>query len=419
MERFMERFDAIKAASILTAFFLATTVIAPAQTFTDLLNFDGQNGVNPMYGSLIQTSDGNLYGTTLFGSNDTRYCSTESGWGCGTIFEISTAGTLTTLYTFCSLLDCSDGGGPWTGVVQGTDGDLYGTTTVGGSNGGGTVFKITLEGGFRTLHDFCSEADCGDGSNPYAGLVQATNGNFYGTTTINGAHNVGTVFEITPAGKFTVLYSFCSQAGCSDGETPQGALIQAKNGNLYGTTLRGGVYGAGTIFEITLAGKLITLYSFDYKDGANPYTGLMQASNGDIYGTTEAGGTRNNGTVFEITAAGKLKTIYNFCVKTYCSDGAIPASILVQGTNGNLFATTYLGGNNSRGTVFEITTAGKLTTLYSFCSQTDCTDGANPYAGVIQATNGVLYGTTYQGGDVSCTSPYGCGSIFSLSVESK
>jgi uncharacterized repeat protein (TIGR03803 family) len=412
----MKRFDAIRAASILMVFFIATAVIGSAQTFTNLVNFDGQDGVNPQYGSLVQASNGNLYGTTVFGGTGSEGCSGVGGWGCGTVFEMSTSGTLTTLYTFCSQMYCSDGVGPFAGVVQGKDGNFYGTTNSAGSDGSGTVFKLTSEGGLTTLYSFCSQSLCTDGSNPSAQLVQATNGNFYGTTTFGGAHLAGTVFETTPAGKFTVLYTFCSRTDCSDGETSEGPLIQGKNGNLYGTTLLGGAYGAGTIFELTLAGKLTTLHSFSYKDGANPHTGLMQASNGAIYGTTEAGGTRNNGTVFEISAAGKLKTLYNFCEKTYCSDGAVPVATLTQGTNGNLFGTTSLGGANSRGTVFEITTAGKLTTLYSFCSQTDCSDGANPYGGVVQASDGTFYGTTYQGGDISCNPPYGCGSIFSLSL---
>src|ERR1039457_1285697 len=229
-----------------------------------------------------------------------------------------------------------------------------------------------------------------DGRNPHAGLVQATNGDLYGTTN-------GTVFKITPGGTLTTPYSFCSQTNCTDGTVAQAALVQAANGDLYGTTYGGGTNGYGTVFKITPGGTLTTLYSFCFQsgctDGVEPYPGLVQAANGDLYGTAYGGGTNGYGTVFKITPGGTLTTLYSFCYRSGCTDGAYPYAGLVQAANGVLYGTTTSGGANNSGTVFKITTSGTLTTLYSFCSQTNCTDGDAPSAGLVQAANGDLYGT--------------------------
>src|SRR5208283_2780235 len=203
---------------------------------------------------------------------------------------------------------------------------LYGTTEEGGANctplGCGTVFKITPGGMLSTLHSF----DGTDGANPFTGLVQATNGDLYGTTG-SGGKGYGTVFKITPSGTVTTLYSFCSQSNCTDGEHPSG-LVQATNGDLYGTTATGGVdwpYGWGTVFKITPSGTLTTLYSFCSQskcaDGESPGAGLVQATNGDLYGTTYSGGAFGGGTVFKITPSGTLTTLYSFCSQSNCSDG--------------------------------------------------------------------------------------------------
>ncbi len=156
------------------------------------------------------------------------------------------------------------------------------------------------------------------------------------------------------------------------------------------------------------------MHSFDAIDGATPFGGLLHAANGDFYGTTSGGGTRDDGTVFKMTATGKLTTIYNFCADTDCPDGVAPLGGLVQGRSGNFYGTTADGGAHFRGTIFEITEAGKLTTLYSFCAETDCSDGEYPYTGLVQGSDGDLYGTTQGGGDLSCASPSGCGTAFSF-----
>jgi uncharacterized repeat protein (TIGR03803 family) len=424
--------------------FCATAGSSPAQTFTTLASFDSSNGALP-YDSLVQGLNGNFYGTTYWGGVN---CASDDG--CGTVFEITPAGELTTLYSFCSQTNCTDGYHPYAGLVLATNGNFYGTTKFGGANyesycqdlGCGTVYELspkpkagcpsgsnTGDGWCETvLYSFCTQTNCTDGYYPEAGLVQATNGNFYGTTYGGGANGYGSVFKITPAGELTTLYSFCSQffPYCTDGENPAAGLVQAANGNFYGTTEFGGASAGsyGTVFQITSGGRLTTLYSFcsqtNCTDGFDPAAVLVQATNGDLYGTTAAGGANcvsddGCGTVFEITLAGALTTLYSFCSQAGCADGEYPYAGLMLATNGNFYGTTLYGAANSSvtrsaGTVFEITPAGNLTTLYSFCSQGGCTDGESPQGGLVQATDGNFYGTTALGGADED------GVIFSLSV---
>ena len=382
---------------------------SPAQTFNTLCEFSGADGAGPN-GGLVQATNGNFYGATYSGGTSAN-CGV--GLGCGTVFEITPAGKLTTLHSF----DLTDGAIPSGGLVQATNGNFYGTTSFGGTSlncadGCGTVFEITPAGKFTALFSF----NFTDGAGPNGGLVQATNGNLYGTTSGGGTSlscigGCGTVFEITPAGKLTTLHSF----DLTDGFGPTG-LVQATNGNFYGETQLGGTSsscseGCGTVFEITPAGKLTTLHNFDNSDGSYSAGGLTQATNGNFYGTTDNGGTSGYGTVFEITPAGKLTTLHNFDN----TDGSY-ANGVMQATNGNFYGTTEYGGtsgncNGRCGTVFEITPAGKLTTLRSF----NKTDGSSPTGGLVQATNGSFYGTTQLGG-TSGNCSGGCGTVFSLSV---
>src|ERR1017187_5226219 len=337
---------------------------------------------------------------------------------CATTAIALPAQTLTTLYSFCSQGGCTDGDYPRAGLVQTTNGDLYGTTAAGGANRlGGTVFKITPGGTLTTLYSFCSQTNCTDGSNPCAGLVQAANGTLYGTTSSYPFNTGGTIFKITPSGTLTTLYSFCSQSGCTDGEGPRAGLVQATNGDFYGTTDGGGSNHCGTVFKITPIGTLRTLYAFCSQsgctDGASPNAGLVQDTNGDFYGTTANGGPNGYGTVFKITPSGTLTTLYIFCSQTNCTDGQYPVAGLVQAANGDLYGTTSSGWSNNGGTVFKITPSGTLTTLYTFCSQSGCTDGASPNAGLVQDTNGDFYGTTY--GGIGRGGPAN-GTVFRLSV---
>jgi uncharacterized repeat protein (TIGR03803 family) len=396
------------------AFFVlcaATAIRLSGQTLTTLHSFAGtRDGSGPPAG-LVQATNGDLYGTTTTGGPN----------GSGTIFKITAEGTLTTLYSFfCDHLGaCPDGQTPSAGLVQATNGDFYGTTEL---YPYGTVFKVTPSGTLNTLYQFCSQSECSDGDTPLGGLVQATNGDIYGTTIGGGVIGEGTVFKMTPNGQLTTIYSFCSQADCTDGWNPAAGLIQIANGDLYGTTsLGGGPCDCGTVFKITPTGSLTTIYRFCLQsgcpDGEEPYGGLVQATNGDLYGITENGGANaNSGTVFKITPGGTLTTLYSFCSQPECTDGELPYGGLVQATDGNLYGTTVLGGaygqpyDKQGGTVFKITPKGELTTLYSFCSQPECTDGSEPTAALIQDTNGNLYGTTFGGGAA------GLGTIFSLSV---
>src|ERR1022692_170052 len=318
--------------------------------------------------------------------------------------------TLTTLHRFCSQSGCTDGAYSYAVLVQATNGNLYGTTAQGGTNGSGTVFKITPGGTLTTLHSFCSDyPSCTDGADPYAGLAQAANGDLYGTAYNGGANGYGAVFKITQGGTLTTLYSFCSQTNCTDGAGPEAGLVQAANGDLYGTTYSGGTSSAGTIFKITPSGTLTTLHSFNGEDAGGPVAGLVQAANGDLYGTTQGGGTNGGGTIFKITPSGTVTTLYSFCPQTNCTDGETPFAGLVQAADGDLYGTT-IDGANGNGTIFKITPGGTLTTLYSFCSQTNCRDGGQPNAGLVQDTNGDLYGTTDYGGGAAS------GTVFRLSV---
>jgi uncharacterized repeat protein (TIGR03803 family) len=381
--------------TILTSFLIlaATLVAAPAQTFTSLVSFNGTNGVNPMYAPLVQGRDRKFYGTTRGAGGDT-----------GTIFNVTAKAKLTTLAFLASQ--------PYAGLVLATDGSFYGVTALGGVNNWGTIFKMDSIG-ITTVYSFCAQTNCSDGAFPIFGLVQASNGNLYGTTpNAPAVGNPGTVFEITTAGKFTTLHTFNGADG-----GPSGPLIQASDGNLYGTT--GGPYG--TVFRITLKGNFKTLHIFNSTDGSGPSLGLVQATDGNFYGTTQQGGANNTcshgcGTVFKMKPKGELRTIYNFCSKDNCTDGSDPVSALVQAPDGNFYGTTAESGNSSAcggygcGTIFKLTPQGALTTLYTFCSQTNCADGAGPQAGLLQATNGIFYGVTTGGG----TS--GDGTVFSLST---
>jgi uncharacterized repeat protein (TIGR03803 family) len=329
---------------------------------------------------------------------------------CATTAVPLTAQTFTTLHNF----NYTDGDDPQGGLVQATDGNLWGTTYGGGATGAGTVFKITPSGTLTTVYSFCAQSGCPDGAFPYAALVQATNGSLYGTTTGGGANGDGTVFRITTGGVLTTLHNFDG----TDGYLPQTALVQATNGNLYGMTLQGGANGDGSVFKITPTGTLTTLYSFcslsGCADGKTPLSALIQATNGNLYGTTFVGGANGYGTVFKITPSGTLTTLLSF---DYAVNGGNPEAGLVEATNGNLYGTTADGfapGGNY-GTFFEITPSGTLTTLRSFCTKSNCADGYLSDAAMVQATDGNLYGTTVLGG-ANCIPAGGCGTIFKITT---
>jgi len=329
-------------------------------TLTQLHRFDGVDGAVPE--GPVQATDGNFYGTTSSGgANDKCF----GGYGCGTVFRITPGGALTTLYSFCAQTNCVDGWEPSEGLVQARNGNFYGITAVGGTINRGTVFKITPEGALTTLHSF----DGTHGGDPTGALIQANDGNLYGTTqsggrvTCSDPAECGTVFRITPGGVLTTLYGFCALTNCVDGAGPLAPLVQATDGNFYGTTFLGGAnetcrfgdLGCGTIFRITSGGVLTTLYSFcaqtNCVDGSGPRV-LVQATDGNFYGTTDFGGTTDSGTVFQITPEGTLTTLHSFC-QPGCTDGAYPGT-LMQATDGNFYGTTGGGGTTGSGTVFSL-----------------------------------------------------------------
>jgi uncharacterized repeat protein (TIGR03803 family) len=376
-----------------------------AQTFKTLVTFDGTNGADPWRMSLIQGTDGKLYGTTLGGGTNNY----------GTVFSLSKTGKVTTLYSFCSQPGCADGQNPVGSLVQSTDGQFYGTTYQGGNvscpfyTTCGTVYKITRQGILTSLYTFCAhpnQQDCPDGQLPTAGLIQTHNGMLYGTTIQGGGcygsyYGCGTVFNITAKGQLKTIFDFDT----SDGYYPEAPLIEGQDGNLYGTTYVGGTNnGDGTVFEIILPYDNFTeLHSFQNYDGSELYGSLVQGIDGNFYGTTLYGGQHSLGTVFQITPSGTTTTLHSF----NGSDGSVPVAGLIQATDGNFYGTTSSGGAYNDGTVFQMSPSGSVTTLHSF----DGSDGTTLNSGLIQATDGKIYGTTPYLTSGAC-----CGTIFSVDM---
>ena len=411
--------------------FLILITASPASVaprFHVLASFNGFNGSQPE-ATLVQGRDGNFYGTTYYGGINSG-CNVSFVPGCGTVFRATPQGKVTVLYSFCAQPDCTDGYEPVGALTLGTDGAFYGTTYSGTDVTFGTIFKITAEGRLKTLHNFCSSNGCADGSQAIGQLVEGADGNFYGTTTAGGIFNsacpdgCGTIFKVTPEGTLTTLYSF---TGGTDGGSPLGGLVLAADGTLYGTTFQGGAVdspqcapqGCGAIFRITAAGMLTPVASFLGYNGLYPEGAVVQTADGSLYGTTNYGGEGGgaSGTVFKVSPIGTLKPIYAFCSLYNCADGSNPTAGLTQATDGNLYGTTsgYNVWGSIPGTVFQVTPAGKLRTLHTFCSLANCGDGYTAYAGLLQATDGNFYGTA-EGGGTSANCIGGCGTVFRLSV---
>ena len=289
-------------------------------TFTPLVAFNGTNGGSGPQAGLLQTPDGNFYGTTYDGGNN----------DLGAVFKLTGGGVFTVLYSFAGI----DGANPAAGLVLGPDGQLYGTTYNGGTNntdtgGDGTVFKITTNGTLTSLLSF----NVTNGASPAAGLALATNGILYGTTEDGGTNDFasggdGTVFSITTNGLFTSLLCFNN----TNGANPDAGLVLAANGTFYGTTSSGGTNGSGTVFMVTTNGLLTTLYAFAGDDGDDPQAGLVLGPDGEYYGTTYDGGDFDSGTIFEITTNGILASLYSF---TGGTDGGNPQAGLTLGNDGN------------------------------------------------------------------------------------
>jgi uncharacterized repeat protein (TIGR03803 family) len=282
-----------------------------------------------------------------------------------------------------------DGSGPVAGLILANDGFFYGTASAGGANNFGTVFRVSSTGGLTNLYLFTGHAD---GAISEAPLIQAFDDNFYGTTFAGGTNSAGVVFKITSAGTLSTLWQFTS---ASDGSQPLAGLVQGSDSNFYGTTLSGGAHGAGTVFQITPAAVFTNLYSFTGgTDGGSPEAGLIQGSDGFFYGTTSGGGSGDNGTIFKISSAGTLTTLYRF---SGGSDGSEPQAQLVQVNATNFLGTTF-SSSSGNGVLFRLNIGVTLTNVTSLHGFSGGVDGANPAANLILANDGFYYGTTSAGG---------------------
>jgi uncharacterized repeat protein (TIGR03803 family) len=348
---------------------------AHSQVFTSLYSFNGSDGAN-LVAPVMQGQDGSLYGTTSVGG----------AHKVGTVFKMKTDGTgFQSLYSFSSGHEVATKAA----VIQGRDGFLYGTTSFGGTHDLGTVFKMKTDGtGFRSLYNFSGR----DGASPQAAMIQGLDGFLYGTTSFGGINNLGTVFKIKTDGTgFRSLYTL-SNSGL-EGTGPQAAMIQGRDGFLYGTTSFGSIHNLGTVFKIKTDGTgFRSLYSFIESNERYPRVAVVQGQDGFLYGTTFGGGTHKVGTVFRMKTDGTdFRSLYSFSDR----DGTGPQSALIQGRDGLLYGTTSIGGAHKVGTVFRIKTDGTgFRSLYSFSDR----DGTGPQSALIQGRDGLLYGTTSIGG---------------------
>ena len=276
---------------------------------------------------------------------------------------------------------------PLAGLTLGSDGNLYGTTISGGVFNNGVVFKISTTGNYTVMHDM--DANNGDGFDSEAPPVQGRDGNYYGTVKQTGI-GFGAIYKMTPSGSFTTIHTFSSNL---DGSGPT-ALVLGTDGNFYGTAHFGGANDKGTFFKVTPQGTFTVLHSFTGTDGTEPYGPIIQASDGNFYGTTFTGGQYNGGVVYKVTSAGVLTDLYQF--GSAIEFGLFPVAGLVQATNGKLYGSTEAWGT-AFGTLYQITPTGVLTVVFDF----DLTNGAVPEVSMIQHTNGALFGDTGGGGSVN------------------
>ena len=405
--------------SLLCALVASAAQIASAQTESTLYSFcslpNCSDGSTPAP-NLLWTAQGSLYGVAEGGTGN---------FGGGVVFELNLAGTETLIYSFSAI---NQGLGPNGGLLQDSAGNFYGTTAGGGYDhkpckklaGCGLVYKLT-NGNETVLYNFLGSTD---GDEPNGTLVLDKQGNLYGTTYSGGSggggHEAGTIFKVTPTGTETVVHRFGAVA--ADGKFPNAGMVMDKKGNLYGTTIYGGVDGdygpglmchnkCGVVFELTAAGVEKVLYAFKgskERDGAAPFAGLILDSKGNLYGTTFAGGLYGQGTVFKLTPTGQETVLYSFGQPP---DAGFPVGRLVIDGQGNLYGATAFGGTHGQGTVFKLTPSNQEKVLYSF---TGGADGGQPLDGLAMDPQGNLYGTTFVGGIFNNQCLVGCGVVFEV-----
>lgn len=368
---------------VIAALATSITLAAAAPGVRVLHSFRGADGGGP--NSLFQNSDGFFYGSTANGGED-KICAPD---GCGTLFKVDAAGHFTLLHKF----KAADGSLP-TGLVKGIDGHFYGTTMTGGQpsgGGAGTFFRMDPNGDITTLYAFVGGFACCDGGGPTARPVQASDGNFYGTTGAGGAFRdidhqggFGTVYRFNPVtGVMAIIHSFSLADGI--GIFPNGPLIQASDGFLYGTTREGGA----TLFRVDTSGNVTLVAKLR---GTQPLSGVIQGSDGDFYGTDE--GVPGAGSLYRVDATGKLSFVNRFDG----ADGYRPNYRVVQGSDGFLYGSTPEGGllDFQGGDIFRFSTTGALRVLHSFT--TAGSEGFIPNSELFQGADGALYGVNGIGG---------------------
>ena len=359
---------------------LLTNYSAQAQTLHVLYNFGGSSDGGDPYASLIRDAAGNLYSTFGYGGGASF---------SGGVFKVAPDGTETVLYSFTG---GADGAFPISALVRDGAGNLYGTTTQGGSAGAGVVFKVDSSGTETVLHNFTGGTD---GVDPVGGLLRDKAGNLYGTTSQGGSSNDGVIFKIGPHGKETILHTFTGST--TDGKYPTyTSLLMDAEDNLYGVTEEGGSADGGILYKLSKTGKLTILHSFTggTTDGCNVLGAPFMDAAGNFYGTTSSCGAHTLGTVWKVSKYGKEKVLHSFAGGT--SDGEYPLAGVIVDAEGNVYGTTETGGASNVGTVYKVSESGKFTLLHSF----DGTDGKYVYSGLVQNAKGTLFGTAQNGGTI-------------------
>jgi uncharacterized repeat protein (TIGR03803 family) len=381
-------------ASFLLAGVLTISLASPCArgevNLNTLASFNGTNGSDPSWGSLVQGSDGSFYGTTYAGGENTNY-GPNGSFGYGTVFKVTPGGSLTSLASF----NGTNGINPTASLVEAGDGTFYGTTWYGGSNNLGTVFQITTNGLLTTLVSFNGT----NGASPRAALVLGNDGSLYSATRFGGTAGNGTVFKITTNGTLTTLCSFPPGGNVGN---PIAPLTLGSDGNFYGQA-DGGTYGWGIVFKVTPDGTLTTLVSLDSTNGISNAAGLIQGSDGNFYAVSQAGGPQGAGGVFKVSLTGIQTTLVSF------TNHALALGALVEGSDGNFYGTRNGSGAPDYGSVFQVTPAGTYTDLLV---QFSATNGRDPRAALIQGKDGNFYGATQGGG------AYYFGTVFRLNVPS-